>query len=234
VESIGHFLGSQPFIALFLVIGLGYAAGRINIAGFSLGIGAVLFAGLAVGAIAPKTAPPRLLGLIGLVLFLYGIGIQYGKDFFAGLVSPLGIKANLLALVAVVVGCAVAIVMADFMGFGIDCKMADRGQITDGILDGPLAMDNAINAEAAKIKHIVSPVAGRAQILIVPDLEAGNMLAKNLIFLAEADAAGLVLGAAVPIVLTSRADSVRARMASTAVAALYARYRLDQQEKGGQ
>ena len=114
------------------------------------------------------------------------------------------------------------------------CKMADRGQITGGVLDGPLAMDNAINAEAAKIKHIVSPVAGRAQILVVPDLEAGNMLAKNLIFLAEADAAGLVLGAAVPIVLTSRADSVRARMASTAVAALYARYRLDQQEKGDQ
>lgn len=120
MESIGHFLDSQPFIALFLVIGLGYAAGRINIAGFSLGIGAVLFVGLAVGAIAPKAAPPGLLGLIGLVLFLYGIGIQYGKDFFAGLVSPLGIKANLLALVAVVVGCAVAIVMADFMGFGID------------------------------------------------------------------------------------------------------------------
>ncbi len=119
MESIGHFLDSQPFIALFLVIGLGYAAGGINIAAFSLGIGAVLFVGLAVGAIAPKAAPPGLLGLIGLVLFLYGIGIQYGKDFFAGLVSPLGIKANLLALVAVVVGCAVAIVMADSR-FGID------------------------------------------------------------------------------------------------------------------
>ena len=102
------------------------------------------------------------------------------------------------------------------------CKMADRGQITGGILDGPLAFDNAINIEAAKVKGIKSEVAGRAQILVVPDLEAGNMLAKNLTFLAKADAAGLVLGARVPIVLTSRADSVRARMASCAVAVLYA------------
>jgi phosphate acetyltransferase len=101
------------------------------------------------------------------------------------------------------------------------CKMAERGQITGGLLDGPLAFDNAINAEAAKVKGIVSQVAGRAQILIVPDLEAGNMLAKNLTFLAKADAAGLVLGARVPIVLTSRADSVRARMASCAAAVLY-------------
>jgi phosphate acetyltransferase len=102
------------------------------------------------------------------------------------------------------------------------CKMADRGQITGGVLDGPLAFDNAIDPEAAKIKGIQSPVAGRAQILVVPDLEAGNMLAKNLTFLAQADAAGIVLGARVPIVLTSRADSVRARMASCAVAVLYA------------
>jgi phosphate acetyltransferase len=102
------------------------------------------------------------------------------------------------------------------------CKMADRGQITGGILDGPLAFDNAIDPEAAEIKGIKSPVAGRAQILVVPDLEAGNMLAKNLTFLAKADAAGIVLGARVPVVLTSRADSVRARMASCAVAVLYA------------
>jgi phosphate acetyltransferase len=102
------------------------------------------------------------------------------------------------------------------------CKMADRGQITGGILDGPLAFDNAVDLEAAKIKGIHSPVAGRAQILVVPDLEAGNMLAKNLIFLSKADSAGLVLGARVPIVLTSRADSVRSRMASCAVAVLYA------------
>ena len=100
--------------------------------------------------------------------------------------------------------------------------MAERGQITGGVLDGPLAFDNAIDPEAARIKGINSPVAGRAQILVVPDLEAGNMLAKNLNFLSRAGAAGIVLGARVPIVLTSRADSVRARMASCAVAVLYA------------
>jgi phosphate acetyltransferase len=105
------------------------------------------------------------------------------------------------------------------------CKMAERGQITGGIVDGPLAFDNAIDPEAAKIKGIQSPVAGRAQILVVPDLEAGNMLAKNLSFLAKADAAGLVLGARVPIILTSRADSVRTRMASCAVAVLFANAR---------
>jgi phosphate acetyltransferase len=102
------------------------------------------------------------------------------------------------------------------------CKMADRGQITGAILDGPLALDNAISPEAARIKGIKSEVAGRAQILVVPDLEAGNMLAKNLTFLAGADAAGIILGARVPIILTSRADSVRTRMASCAVAAIYA------------
>jgi phosphate acetyltransferase len=105
------------------------------------------------------------------------------------------------------------------------CKMAERGQITGGVLDGPLAFDNAIDPEAAKIKGIGGEVAGRAQILLVPDLEAGNMLAKNLTFMAGADAAGIVLGARVPIVLTSRADSVRTRMASCAVAVLYANAR---------
>ena len=105
------------------------------------------------------------------------------------------------------------------------CKMADRGQITNAILDGPLAFDNAISPEAAKIKGIQSPVAGKAQSLVVPDLEAGNMLAKNLTFLAKADAAGIVLGARVPIILTSRADSVRARIASCAVAMLAAHAR---------
>jgi phosphate acetyltransferase len=102
------------------------------------------------------------------------------------------------------------------------CKMAERGQITGGILDGPLAFDNAISPEAAAIKGIKSEVAGRAQILVVPDLEAGNMLAKNLAFMAKADTAGIVLGARVPIILTSRADSVRSRMASCAAAVLYA------------
>jgi phosphotransacetylase len=103
------------------------------------------------------------------------------------------------------------------------CKMAERGQIEGAILDGPLAFDNAISAEAARIKGIASPVAGDPDVLVVPDLEAGNMLAKNLTFLARADAAGIVLGARVPIILTSRADNERTRMASCAVAALYAR-----------
>jgi phosphate acetyltransferase len=104
------------------------------------------------------------------------------------------------------------------------CKMADRGQIAGGLLDGPLALDDAISPEAAEIKGIRSEVAGRAQILVVPDLEAGNMLAKNLSFLAGADAAGIVLGARVPVILTSRADNVRTRMASCAVAALHAHH----------
>jgi phosphate acetyltransferase len=102
------------------------------------------------------------------------------------------------------------------------CKMADRGQITGAVLDGPLALDNAISPEAARIKKISSPVAGRANVLVVPDLEAGNMLAKSLSFLAGADAAGIVLGARVPIILTSRADSATTRLASCAVAALVA------------
>jgi phosphate acetyltransferase len=105
------------------------------------------------------------------------------------------------------------------------CKMADRKQITGALLDGPLALDNAISPEAAKIKKIDSPVAGRANVLVVPDLEAGNMLAKSLTFLAGADAAGIVLGARVPIILTSRADSLIARLASCAVAALLAHAR---------
>jgi len=105
------------------------------------------------------------------------------------------------------------------------CKMADRGQIVGAIIDGPLALDNAISEESAAIKHIVSPVAGRANVLVVPDLEAGNMLAKSLSFLAGADAAGIVLGARVPIILTSRADSVVTRLASCAVASLLAEAR---------
>ncbi len=102
------------------------------------------------------------------------------------------------------------------------CKMADRGQITGAIVDGPLALDNAIDLGSAAIKHISSPVAGRANVLVVPDLEAGNMLAKSLSFLAGADAAGIVVGARVPIILTSRADSAPTRLASCAVAALLA------------
>jgi phosphate acetyltransferase len=102
------------------------------------------------------------------------------------------------------------------------CKMADRGQITGGLVDGPLAFDNAVSEEAARIKKIISPVAGKADILLVPDLEAGNMVAKQLQYLAGADSAGIVLGARVPIVLTSRADSVRTRLASVAVMKLLA------------
>jgi phosphate acetyltransferase/phosphate butyryltransferase len=112
------------------------------------------------------------------------------------------------------------------------CKMADRGQITGAVLDGPLAFDNAISLEAARTKKIASDVAGQADILVVPDLEAGNILAKQLTFLAKADAAGIVLGARVPVILTSRADSVRTRLASCAVAVLLAAAR--RQRLGGE
>ena len=104
-------------------------------------------------------------------------------------------------------------------------KMADRGQITGGLVDGPLAFDNAVSEQAAQDKHIVSPVAGKANILLVPDLEAGNMLAKQLTFMSGADAAGIVLGARIPIILTSRADNLRTRLASAAVAVLIAHAR---------
>jgi phosphate acetyltransferase len=113
------------------------------------------------------------------------------------------------------------------------CKMADRGQIVGALLDGPLAFDNAISREAAQIKGIKSEVAGDPDILLVPDLEAGNMLAKQLSFLANADSAGLVLGARVPIILTSRADSVRSRIASCAVAMLAAHARRRRQSLSG-
>jgi phosphate acetyltransferase len=112
--------------------------------------------------------------------------------------------------------------------------MAEHGQITGGLLDGPLAFDNAISKEAAEIKGIRSEVAGDADILVVPDLEAGNMLAKQLSFLANADAAGVVLGARVPIMLTSRADTVRARMASCAIAVCLAHARRQQGAKAAE
>ena len=113
------------------------------------------------------------------------------------------------------------------------CKMAQRGQIRGGILDGPLAFDNAISAEAAKIKGIESEVAGDPDILLAPDLEAGNILAKQLSFLANADSAGIVLGARVPVILTSRADTVRSRIASCGVAALAAHARRKVLKAGG-
>ncbi|WP_321796747.1 phosphate acetyltransferase [Caballeronia sp. J97] len=113
------------------------------------------------------------------------------------------------------------------------CKMVDRHQITGALVDGPLALDNAIDLEAAQTKKIDSPVAGRANVLIVPDLEAGNMLAKSLSFLANADAAGIVLGARVPIILTSRADSLQSRLASCAIASLVAAKRREEAQVMG-
>jgi phosphate acetyltransferase len=146
--------------------------------------------------------------------------IQNAIDFFTELAPPGTPRVAILSAVETVTAKIPSTIEAAAL-----CKMADRGQITGGLLDGPLAFDNAVDPEAARIKGIRSEVAGRAQILVVPDLEAGNMLAKNLTFLAKADAAGIVLGARVPIILTSRADSVRARMASCAVAVLYAHAR---------
>ena len=145
--------------------------------------------------------------------------IQNAIDLYAGL--GLGIpKVAILSAVETVTTTIPSTIEAAAL-----CKMADRGQITGGELDGPLAFDNAISPEAARIKGIKSAVAGNAQILVVPDLEAGNMLAKNLTFLSRADAAGIVLGARVPIILTSRADNLRTRMASCAVAAILAHSR---------
>jgi phosphate acetyltransferase len=145
--------------------------------------------------------------------------IQNAIDLFAGL--GLGTpKVAILSAVETVTPSIPSTIEAAAL-----CKMAERGQITGGVLDGPLAFDNAISPEAARIKGIKSPVAGQAQILVVPDLEAGNMLAKNLTFLSGADAAGIVLGARVPVILTSRADNLRTRMASCAVATLLAHSR---------
>jgi phosphate butyryltransferase len=139
------------------------------------------------------------------------------------LAQAVGIETPRVAILAAVE--TVNVKMRSTLEAAALCKMADRGQITGAIVDGPLAFDNAVSPEAAKEKGIVSPVAGQADILLVPDLEAGNMLAKQLSFLARADAAGVVLGARVPIVLTSRADSARTRIASCAVAVLVARAR---------
>jgi phosphate acetyltransferase len=145
--------------------------------------------------------------------------VQNAIDLFQGL----GLGVPKVAILSAVETVTVAI--PSTIEAAALCKMADRGQITGGELDGPLAFDNAISREAAEIKGIKSPVAGQAQILVVPDLEAGNMLAKNLSFLTKADAAGIVLGARVPVILTSRADSVRTRLASCAVASLLAHER---------
>jgi phosphate acetyltransferase len=145
--------------------------------------------------------------------------IQNAIDLYAGLGLGIPKVAILSAVETINPGIPSTIEAAAL------CKMAERGQISGGELDGPLAFDNAISLEAARIKGIKSTVAGRAEVLVVPDLEAGNMLAKNLTFLSGADAAGIVLGARVPIILTSRADNVRSRMASCAVAMLLAHSR---------
>jgi phosphotransacetylase len=136
------------------------------------------------------------------------------------LAVALGVKQPKVAILAAVE--TVSSKMPSTIDAAALCKMADRGQIRGGMLDGPLAFDNAISADAARMKGITSEVAGNPDILLVPDLEAGNMLAKQLTFLANADSAGLVLGARVPIILTSRADSVRSRIASCAVAVMAA------------
>jgi phosphate acetyltransferase len=152
--------------------------------------------------------------------------IQNAIDLYAGL----GFGTPKVAILSAVETVTTSI--PSTIEAGALCKMADRGQITGEELDGPLAFDNAISPEAARIKGIKSPVAGQAQILVVPDLEAGNMLAKNLTFLSQADAAGIVLGARVPIILTSRADNVRTRLASCAVAALLRHSQIAKQPVG--
>ena len=143
MEWLSGLLNSQPFVAVFLAVGLGYAVGNIRIAGFSLGVGAVLFVGLLIGVIAPKSAPPAIVGTLGLALFMYGIGIQYGVEFFRGLASPSGIKANILALVAVVAGVFAAIACARYMGFGMDFAL--------GIFAGSLTSTGALQAAAAAV-----------------------------------------------------------------------------------
>jgi phosphate acetyltransferase/phosphate butyryltransferase len=137
------------------------------------------------------------------------------------LAHTLGIAAPKVAILAAVE--TVTTKLRSTLDAAALCKMADRGQIVGGVIDGPLAFDNAVSEEAAKTKGIVSPVAGQADIFVVPDVEAGNMLAKQLEYLAEAEIAGIVLGARVPIILTSRADKALARQGSCAIALLLAR-----------
>jgi putative transport protein len=143
MEWLATLLNSQPFIAVFLAIGLGYAVGNIQVAGFSLGVGAVLFVGLLIGVVAPKAAPPAIVGTLGLVLFLYGIGIQYGVDFFRGLASPAGIKANILALIAVVAGVFVTILCTRYMGVGMDFAL--------GIFAGSMTSTASLQAATAAV-----------------------------------------------------------------------------------
>jgi len=155
MQSIGAFLDSQPFIALFLVVGLGYALGRVTIGGFSLGIGAVLFVGLAFGAIAPKATPPGLLSSIGLSLFLYCTGIQYGRTFFKGLVSSFGLRANLLAAVAVLASSAAAMLCARWFDFSV----ASATGVFAGSLTSTASMQTAITASGSDMPAVAYAVA---------------------------------------------------------------------------
>jgi putative transport protein len=153
MEWFASLLDSQAFIALFLAVGLGYAAGNIEVAGFSLGVGAVLFVGLIIGVIAPKSSPPELVGTLGLALFLYGIGIQYGVEFFRGLVGPAGIKANILALVAVVAGVFATILCVRYAGIGMEFAM--------GIFAGSMTSTASLQAAIAAV-HNQHPAVGYA------------------------------------------------------------------------
>ena len=155
MQAIGAFLDTQPFIALFVVIGLGYALGRVRIGGFSLGIGAVLFVGLAVGAIAPKATPPGLLGSIGLILFLYCTGIQYGRTFFKGLVSRFGLRANLLAAVAVVAGSGAALLCARWFGFSVESATG----MFAGSLTSTASLQTAISVSGSDMPAVAYAIA---------------------------------------------------------------------------
>ncbi len=150
MQAIGAFLDAQPFIALFLVIGLGYALGRVQVAGFSLGIGAVLFVGLAVGAVAPKATPPGLLGSVGLILFLYCTGVQYGRTFFKGLASSFGLRANLLAAVAVVAGSAAALLCARWLGFSVESAAG----MFAGSLTSTASLQTAISVSGSSLPAV--------------------------------------------------------------------------------
>ena len=153
MEWLGALLNSQAFVAVFLAIGLGFAVGNIRLAGFSLGVGAVLFVGLLIGVIAPKSAPPAIVGTLGLVLFLYGIGIQYGVEFFRGLATPMGIKANILALVAVIAGGVASLLCARYMHFGVDFAL--------GVYAGSLTSTGTLQAATAAVGN-ESPAIGYA------------------------------------------------------------------------
>jgi putative transport protein len=166
MESISTFLESQPFIALFLVISLGYAFGKASVAGLSLGSGAVLFVGLAVGAIAPKAAPPGLLVSVGLCMFVYALGLQFGKNFFKGLASSFGIKANILAAVGILAGAVVAVFTARFAGIAPDFAAGVFAGATASTPAMQAAMEASGNANPSVSYAILMPFSIIIPILI--------------------------------------------------------------------